>query len=98
MIIPTENKIIPLDPVSQETINKLFDILSRRELINIAGVDWILESWSIDSYGCMIQLRRPGYGHIEIVEYVGTFERGGIDNTMTVSASVLATMMGINKT
>jgi hypothetical protein len=97
MIIPTNSKIIPLDPVSHETINELLDMLSSGELINIAGVDWAVESYSIDSSGCMIQLKRPNYGYLEVVASVGTFERIGCENSMNVSASVLAKMLGMDK-
>jgi hypothetical protein len=45
----------------------------------------------------MIQLKRPNYGYLEVVASVGTFERIGCENSMNVSASVLAKMLGMDK-
>lgn len=95
--MPTKNKTIQLRPLPREVVNKLLNHLHETGSVMIAGVQWMHDSTYCDESGLKISLCRPGSDFLEQVAHQGTYIRKGKNDTMTVSANTLATMLGLTE-
>lgn len=94
-VLPTKDNLIPLDPLPIEVIKKMLNELHENGFVTIAGVQWAHENTTMNGAGITISLYRSGSHYLETVAYEGTYIRNHSNDTMTVSANTLATMLGI---
>lgn len=91
------NRFIEIPPLPAGVRSKLMDIINSRDLLMIAGVEWAIGNATITQGGFTISLYRPGTKFLEQIQGEGTYVHNNDNDTMSVSANTLATMLGIDK-